>query len=398
MAWRDELQPASFRGAAFFVSSHDASTGRKIIVHEFPLRDTAFVEDMGRRNRVFSIEAYVIGSDYMAARDALIDALEAEGPGRLVHPYRGEITVAVGTVSSRESTTEGGFCAFQIEFVEAESQTAQPSDFVDPAGLTGGAADALIDGVAAFFEDVFSVLLQPQFAIDSLLDIVDGVTGSIDKVLSPVVNGVQALAKLQASIFTLKTEAAVLLREPAKLAGQVRAVFEGIKGQFGSPLAGVKALTSVAALPQPVPAAPQTTPVRLQEYANQAALMTLFRTTAAAEAARAVLDVPFESYEDAVAIRDTLLAAMDTEMASASDPVYYVLADLAAALVRSVPGDTNSLARLVSVIPATAVPAVVLSYRLYGDLRSESDIVARNAIRNPLFVPGGRELQVLGRV
>jgi prophage DNA circulation protein len=398
MGWRDDLQSASFRGVPFFVASHDASTGRELVVHKFPLRDPAFVEDLGRRNRTFSVEAYVVGDNYMAARDALLDALEAEGPGRLVHPYRGELTCAVGSASWRESSTEGGYCSFQLDFVEAESQVAQPSEAFDPVGLIGDAASGLLSDAAAAFEDVFSVLQQPQFAIDSLQTILERAASEIGRALSPIVRGVQALARLQTSVAALKADAAVLLRQPAKLAAQFQSVFSGVRGAFGVPESGVRALTGLAGMVQPVPAAPSTTPVRRQELANQKALMTLIRATSAAEAALAALEVKFSSYEDAVEVRDDLLAALDLEMATAPDSVYASMSDLSAALVRAVPGNENALARLVTVTPPSPVPAVVLAYALYGDLRSEMDIVSRNSLRNPLFVPGGQPIKVLGRV
>jgi prophage DNA circulation protein len=39
----------------------------------------------------------------------------------------------------------------------------------------------------------------------------------------------------------------------------------------------------------------------------------------------------------------------------------------------------------------------VLAHRLYGDLAAETDLVARNRIPNPAFVPGGHPLEVLSR-
>ena len=82
--WRGQLLPASFRGVRFLVRQHALATGRRLAVHEFPLRDEAFVEDLGRAPRTFSIAGYVLGDDYFAQRDALIDACEAAvaEPGR----------------------------------------------------------------------------------------------------------------------------------------------------------------------------------------------------------------------------------------------------------------------------------------------------------------------------
>src|SRR5690349_9842319 len=122
MAWQDKLRKASFRGVPFQVDTSEGTFGRRGVVHEYPLRDTPFVEDLGRRARSLSVEGFVLGSDYMAARDALLAALERRGPGTLVHPYLGELVVSVQEVKLRESTAEGGLARFGITFLESGAE------------------------------------------------------------------------------------------------------------------------------------------------------------------------------------------------------------------------------------------------------------------------------------
>ena len=126
MSWRDEFQPGSFRGAAFRTEGHELSGGRRLAVHEFPGRDEPLNEDLGRRARQFSVDCHVVGSDYRASRDALIEALEAAGPGLLIHPWHGQMMLVVQDYSSNESTEEGGLCRFRISFGEAGLPVAAP--------------------------------------------------------------------------------------------------------------------------------------------------------------------------------------------------------------------------------------------------------------------------------
>ena len=72
---------------------------------------------MGRRAREYSIEAFVLGSDYMRARDALLEAIEAPGAGQLVHPWHGTVNVTVAAASLNESTERGGMAVFSLTFV-----------------------------------------------------------------------------------------------------------------------------------------------------------------------------------------------------------------------------------------------------------------------------------------
>ncbi len=89
MAWRDNLRPASFRGISFFVEGYGLSGGRNIAKHEFPKRESHSTQDTGRKARSFSIDAFLIGDNYHIDRDNLLDVLDEEGSGILIHPYLG---------------------------------------------------------------------------------------------------------------------------------------------------------------------------------------------------------------------------------------------------------------------------------------------------------------------
>lgn len=119
--WRAALQPASFRGAGFKVETDAMPTGRRNAFHEFAKRDTPFAEDMGRRGRRYSFAAYVIGPGYLDAKNALIAACEAGQAGTLVHPTLGTVQVVCDGCVPTESRERGGFCAFELVFLEAGS-------------------------------------------------------------------------------------------------------------------------------------------------------------------------------------------------------------------------------------------------------------------------------------
>ena len=97
MSWREKLRPASFRGVPFFVDDTSTSTGRKIQLHEYPKRDLPYSEDLGKVSKSYAIRAFVVGEDCFEQRDALLDALEQEGSGTLVHPTLGTINVKAGS-------------------------------------------------------------------------------------------------------------------------------------------------------------------------------------------------------------------------------------------------------------------------------------------------------------
>ena len=120
MAWRDRLLDASFRGAPFRVESHSAeAAGRRAAVHEYPGRDVPYAEDLGRRASEHRIQGYVLGPDYDRARDRLVAACAAPGPGRLVHPYLGELDALCTGCTVSERSGEGGVARVTLTLVEA---------------------------------------------------------------------------------------------------------------------------------------------------------------------------------------------------------------------------------------------------------------------------------------
>lgn len=117
--WRAALRPASFGGAPFFVEVGAKSGGRRIAGHEYPKSETPFAEDMGRKAGGWQITAYLIGPDYLDARDALLAVLDSEGPYTLVHPTFGDFQVHCGPYTASESRERGGYVQVEMQFFEA---------------------------------------------------------------------------------------------------------------------------------------------------------------------------------------------------------------------------------------------------------------------------------------
>ena len=124
MSWRDNLQPASFRGVRFQVENSTVEGGRRHVPHEYPKRDAGLTEDMGRRLRHSSVRGYLIGGTHDQRATALIGALEADGPGLLVLPLRGQMPMICQSFSCTEAREDANFTAFDMDFLEAGSTSA----------------------------------------------------------------------------------------------------------------------------------------------------------------------------------------------------------------------------------------------------------------------------------
>lgn len=156
MAWRDRLLPGSFRGAAFKIDSHKHAGGRRVHLHEYPGKDESYPEDLGRKTREYEVEAYVIGPDYMPARDALRSACEAAGPATLVHPYLGTRRAQCMDFEITESTSEGGMARFTLKLVDAGANR-YPSAETDTAEALAQVATEAEQALAAQFAESFTI-------------------------------------------------------------------------------------------------------------------------------------------------------------------------------------------------------------------------------------------------
>lgn len=401
--WREELRRvairgretigASFRGVPFLVESSERAGGRRVVVHEFPLRDQPFVEDLGMRARTFRVDGFLVGDDYLDRRDDLIAALEdTSGPGELVHPYHGILRAICVNLSVRETRAEGGMAVFSMEFAETPAQAPVPVTEADPVGRVGDAADAAIDATEAEFEGRYSATGLPSFALASAATALSNITAGMGVALAPVVSTTQELAAMTGAIRTITDTASTLVRTPAGILGGFRDVILGLVETTASAPGDVMRALVRAYGSDPGPDAPETTATREHERANQVALVGGLRQVMAIEAARLAPITTYDSIEEATDARDDIAALLEDQATGAGDTAYPALVNLRSEVLRAVPGNTT-FARVLTITLRSQIPSLLLAHRLYGSVDRETDVIARNQISHPGFVAG--ELKVL---
>lgn len=397
--WRPKTKiPARFRGVPFFVENVERTGGRRTIQHVYPLRDEPYSEDMGRKARTFPIEGFVVGVEYMADRDALLDALETAGTGELVHPHYGTLRVAVANFRVRESSDRGGMAQFSIEFDQTPDKPAQPSAVPDAAGKLKASSLAAKTAAASQFLATYS----PGTLLASVSGSLRSGSLAMSNLLGTVTMETQQLTTLKRQVSAFSANATALANVPADLlAGQLgifEALADGLVAASGtadavSPVLAVLALYGFDPGNRP----PATTATRILERANFDAVLRLNQRLVVIQAGLIAVAQVFSSYDEALATRLALTDLIDAQAETVTDDFYPLLMQLRADLVGAVPGDALEQARLISHTPDFTVPSLVLAHRLYGDLSREADLVARNTVRNPVFLRGGLALEVLSR-
>jgi prophage DNA circulation protein len=389
---------ASFRGVPFKVFTSEAPIGRRLVEHVFVKRDTPYQEDLGRKAREFTLEAFVIGPDYIAQRDALQTALEAPGSGQLIHPFYGAKQVNVRNCRVREAAGELGMARFDIEFVEA-GELLYPKSINDPQSNLLNTVTTLRDASAANFLNKFNILHKAQFVSDSAKAKVEGVSDFIATQTASVSTLSNSVTDLAYSVRNLKLDAAELINTPSTLQTRLSSAMRLLSGAFGSKEDSVKVYSGFYQYGHSDVVVDISTANRNQEKQNSKAINDLISSEALTQSAMDAALIAFKSIEDAQKIRQQLFDEIENQKENSDDDdVYAALLALKGSLGDAIPPANQNLPSIVSIEFSESRPSLSVAYGLYAALDREQDVIDRNRVTNPAFLPGGVPLKVLNNV
>jgi len=425
-AWKSQLQEASFRGVKFFVGDIETVIGRRNVLHEYPLRDTPYAEDLGKKAREFTINAYVIGDDVFTQSKRLIEAIEDnDSAGILIHPTLGLKNVIPTQCRHVFKNNEGGIEYFVLTFVEA-GINKYPSTAIDTQSNSQTVVATSATQMQGSFASMFTTENFPdklaQRAIDTLIGTASGTGGAITPfstsligVITSILNKGSYFSGQTANFSSYKTQlsnftanAPTLVADAPSLAEQVAALIAGLASVYpNNPQQQIIALIAlfkmfgVGLTPIPIttPAVPVATPIRIQESINQQQLINLVGVLALIQMVNAISQIDFVSRQDALntmgeienLIEPTLLQLAN----NADDSAFNALNAARVSMVLDIKARAATLKTVVYIVNHYPIPALVLAYRQYQDATQEADIVMRNNIMNPVFVPPNTNIEIL---
>lgn len=397
MAYFEELRDGSFRNVAFVGFTASDGGGRRGKVNQFPKSDDAQFNDRGRKTKPFVLSAAVFGEDALSQADALEDALNKEGPGRLVHPTRGEMQ-ATCTDYTRKSVSDAGLRVnFTIEFFkQPEKRTG-----VKAAQNPGKAAEAQEQNTnqesASLFEKAFKVAGQPAFIFEEARkdfikmtapmtqflgdtnDLINGFTGSLDALLNEPLKLAQATQDLIGSTVRAASFSNVGLRTRTSASSNA---FSNTR--------------ELQAFETGYESVPVTTTTRQVQQNNSKAIQLLVRQSATVVEAElhqgsegATL---FTTRDQAQQALKTLLKEMQVRKNESSD-LSAPLSQLMAATATASSAQYGILADERTIEIQTDTDSIVLAYELYDDFGRESEIRTRNNLTDT-FIKKGTILKV----
>jgi prophage DNA circulation protein len=298
----------------------------------------------------------------------------------------------MGEYSWDISSKQGGYCKITVDYTLAGTHPSPGHQQLSGNFLLDCCNNALLS-VENDFANIFSVLGYPAFVLQSAIQQLTSIPAMISRITQfgglfggDSVDVAEPLdfnalvtypAKLSTSLSTLiRTE-----NSSAATIDDSFSVYENL----------------ISALPNSDATAIYNTPSRKQQQQNQQAIDQLIKGVATVEAARTMADrqASFSNYSAAIAMQNTLLTALDHSIESGSDNAYPALANLQSAIIKRVDDIAPGLQRIEHIELAQSVPALVLAHQLYQTADNADELIARNKLAHPLFVPAGQQLEVL---
>ncbi|UZS67281.1 DNA circularization protein [Pseudomonas syringae] len=464
--WRDSLLPASFRGVGFFIEKAVVPAGRKGQLHEFPQRDEPYFESLGKQSKVHTLTGFIVGPDCFEQRDRLLQALEQEGAGELVHPWLGRVQVQVGECGVTHNLSEGGLVRLDLKFYPA-NPLKFPVSTLNTRRQLLGASESLLDSALRRYRSVMATVDAVRINIQALRSALSGVFATIQRQFTPfmtiysdVTALVHSLVNAPLTVSTLFTTffasfdgdsrrarrangtssiggastgtnagsgsgsstgggsgsgsasgsngtaaSSVAARSGSNggvssvetvdyrsviseatqqaeavsginLVSQSSGLDTGVTAQAAANLVQDALLVKVAKIVASMPVATTVTPLTVVPSLDQQVTQALQR-----------VDVPVA--DDVIELRDTLSSAI-WEASLKADPEHYLaLNTLRQALIRHLNAVAASGVRLVDMKVSEPLPALVLAYRRFGDASRALEMVQRNRLAHPGFVPPG---------
>lgn len=416
MTWRDNLLDASFKGVKFKTWASSLTGGNNVVVHEFPYRNKAVVDNLGNKAKSFEITAYFDsnesnGFNYLAEANTFNALLhDNDNDGELIHPTKGLLYGKVGDVSQEIDTSQqGGLAIIKFTFhisggIDYEVVAVDTQEVVEQAVSKSYAA------IQSDFENNFKVDGFQDFVLNDALKLINKARETI--------RTANKYASIAAQIADGNINAILGIGELGQALGLNEA--QAIASSFVALVSEANQIDDI--LRFDVFLSGKKTKARVQQDSNSLAIQSLVQTAAIVRFAQLESDFNGDLRYDAESTTTlgtpkllTIAEAnarisrvfnlLDDEIERLSNIGQFE--DTQAALQRlksvvvqrmRVLSESSLRTFFTSCCDATNItglmPSAVIAYRFYGNL-SDDIIVARNDIENPCLVPKNALLELV---
>lgn len=392
--WINQLKPASWRGVKFHADSLSANAGDDVVIREYPFQDLPTFQRMGEGKEEFTIQAYVIGSDYLSKRDALEKVLKGEGV--LVHPTRGYIRCWVSAKYrvSENPTAEGGIARFDLTFTRAEARR-YPHVKVNKERAAVDSSLGLIRSSVVAFTQLFDTNGAGWVVADAIKQ-ANAVVNNIESVFDGIHTGIDNISSFKRELFGLRNNISSLMSDSEMLATHLESAM-GYPDRTNGANTSLKTFKQAFNFTLKRDSSPFNTSSRIQQEGNAQALEKFFQRVVLANAVIALTELEEFGYQDMIDNRAWFLNAIKSQVFTAQTyKLSTSLAEMQTAVIEYMQSRPDLENKVFKYTPKAPQPLIYISYLLYGTIAYADELKANNPhITNPLLAPAGVEMVVI---
>jgi prophage DNA circulation protein len=391
--WLQTLWRTSYKGAAFWVETDTESGARRIVIHEFPMRDTPYLEDLGERYRDFRATAYVASDRADSEGAALMQVCATRGAGVLVLPTQGPVLVRALEFERTHSKDKMGFIAFSIRFVR-EGASGALATVASLLNMVFVQAEAAATMAASVFAAAALIKSVPDYVSQALQTTTENALATLDAMRTSFVVDTEVNAEQRNAIAVAYTSLSDVLTNEDAAGLQVigRSVVDIALEltQATEPSVAITNMEEVLA----------STPVVATEVSQNkwtaAAIKnaqngnTLLRLAALIAYCAAVAKVKLTDRPSAITLRANVSTRFDEQLEALQSEdyeVFHAMTVLRDATVEYLSRAIIDLAPVVRVSANLRMPSLYWSWRLYADPNRAMEVVDRNRVPHPSFMP-----------
>jgi prophage DNA circulation protein len=365
--------PSSYNGVFYECMVAGSEHGRRGVTGEFPFGEQTAFQDMGIKIRHYSITGRFKGPECASQMASLIAAVETPGPGTLVHPTRGVLTVSCTSLKVKDDIIQAaGETNFDMEFVDASSFKTglgslpiipSISDFI--SSITDAFADQYNPAGLLFFQTGAVSATAQGTLVDLAAAFYQSIPGNSDDTVWTALQQIQAAST---NYDTWKTAAGIV--------NNVTFAFAAIDTFSSDPQSEYNVCVSLA-----------------NKYALSAnalgvagscqeACYSLMRSLSAAYMMRSATQISNLNLQTALANLDQTATIIEEEkknaLALGNDDLYLSLAAFQAVMLQALSQYAYNLPPTISYTYPGGIASLVAAYDIYGDAAQFVALEAQN--------------------
>lgn len=399
MAWRNEYADSlhkvlidtpsgtiecvggSYAGVPFFVEETASSGGREVVTKPLPFSDSHVNEDVGKKVLGITCTIYLTGADCETKRERLEEALNKEGAFEFIHPHYGRMNARCTAYSLSFKKTEQEFISGEITFVPEQNVEKQAQSVADLRGSAIGKSDSTLSSSKSMFTEVFSIAGKAKSVVDS-------VAASTTKMLDNIENARGSIRSVSAFVNTIsriRENIRLIMMSPADFANRIQNLLTLTKETVSDDDANGYVNESLIVMQSIMAKRRGSAYSSADELSSEVDRLALM--SAAAMAARSVVDCSFKSVEEAREMQDSLSSVFDdaAEQAGSVEDCA-TLMDLQATALKYLRDEMSKLAVVVE-LPLNGTRDILsVCYDCYGNLDRVDEILERNDVGDPLVM------------